>query len=202
MPAFRDAFQSRRCLIMADDPWQHLPAGHGTFHLPACGPQFQSRHHQLLYCHRAGGQPMRTCPIGDRSFSIRFTMMLGWARRLRRKDILSHDMKGQLQCNRVGREINATVANKLPSITMPSWGRPNRSERRTAEVCGRHDAGASRAGADPKHFCEHADCGKGAPRFASRIDIQRSQIIAAARCTKPVSELCVGRSAWRIYGSV
>ncbi|WP_280938706.1 SOS response-associated peptidase family protein [Mesorhizobium sp. LSJC264A00] len=31
------------------------------------------------------------------------------------KDILSHDIDGQLQFNRVGREVNTSAVNKLPN---------------------------------------------------------------------------------------
>ncbi|ESW73438.1 hypothetical protein X771_00385 [Mesorhizobium sp. LSJC277A00] len=55
--------------------------------------------------------------INSLSFSTRHTMTPGWTRgpKDQPQDILSHDFDGQLQFNRVGREVNTSAVNKFPN---------------------------------------------------------------------------------------
>ncbi|WP_274533708.1 hypothetical protein [Mesorhizobium huakuii] len=60
------------------------------------------------------------------------------------EDILSHDIDGQLQFNRVGREVNLTVINKQPNDHPALSGRSIPYERRTDQAGRRHGASSTR----------------------------------------------------------
>ncbi|TIQ36273.1 MAG: SOS response-associated peptidase [Mesorhizobium sp.] len=132
-PAFRDAFKSRRCLIPADgyyewtkspadggkDPWHIFQPGHAPFSF--AGLWAYNSNLDVTSC-TIITQPS-AAPINQ--IHDRQPLMLdpayydAWldpktpAADL--KDILSHDIDGQLQFYRVGRDVNAAAINKQPN---------------------------------------------------------------------------------------
>jgi hypothetical protein len=130
--AFRDAFKSKRCLMPVDGFMNGPRAGlmvarirgisscpitrHS--HLPDCGLQQGARHHELHHHHRSRGgtdaSASRPKPlILDPAYYDAWLDAQTPAGDL--KSLLTHDIDGQLQFNRVSRAVNATVVDKLPN---------------------------------------------------------------------------------------
>ncbi len=132
-PAFRDAFKSRRCLVPADgfyewtkspadggkDPWHIYLPGHAPFSF--AGLWAYNKALDVTSCTiitEPAGKPMRQ--LHDRQPVILdpayYDAWLDPATPAGDvKALLSHDINGQLQFNRVGREVNSSAINKQPN---------------------------------------------------------------------------------------
>lgn len=132
-PAFRDAFKSKRCLIPADgffewtispadgkkDPWHIYLPGHAPFSF--AGLWAYNSNLDITSCTiitEPAGEPMKNLHerqplILDQAYYDAWLDPATPKEYL--KDILSHDIDGQLQFNRVGRDVNSTVINKQPN---------------------------------------------------------------------------------------
>lgn len=132
-PAFRGAYKSKRCLVPADgyyewtispadgkkDPWFIFQPNHAPFSfagLWACNSKLEVTSCTIITQPSAAPvnqihdrQPLMLDPAYYDSW-LDPTMPAGDL-----KDILSHDIDGQLQFYRVGRDVNAAAINKQPN---------------------------------------------------------------------------------------